>query len=323
MLSFSFVYLVIAIAFLFDFVNGFHDAANSIATLVSTKILKPFTAVLWAAFFNFIAFLFFDLHVANTLGSGLIDPNFVTSYIIFSALCGAILFNIVTAYIGIPSSSSHALVGGLIGAMVIKHGWHSLVFSGVFKTLLAIVLSPLFGLLLCMLILFFSNKFLHRYQHRLNKKIQLVSAALLSLAHGGNDAQKTMGIIAILLFSTHLLSGEFYVPFWVVVSCNLVMALGTFFGGWRIVKTLGEKITPLDAKDGAAVQTSSACILFITAHLGIPTSTTHTVTGSVTGAGLYKARRSVNWKILKNIVHAWFLTIPCAGLIAATCSYFL
>lgn len=323
MQSLTFVYIVVLVAFLFDFVNGFHDAANSVATLISTKILKPFTAVLWAAFFNFIAFLFFDMHVANTLGVGLVDPQFVTTAIIFSALCGAILFNIITAYLGIPSSSSHALIGGLLGAMLVKHGWHSLVFSGVFKTLMAIVLSPIFGLLLCMLILFILNKILHRYHHHFNKKLQLISAALLSLAHGGNDAQKTMGIIAILLFSAHLLGDHFYIPLWVVISCNFVMAIGTLFGGWRIIKTLGEKITPLDTKDGAAVQASSAIVLFITAHLGIPTSTTHTVTGSVTGARLYKSTRPVNWKILKNIMHAWCLTIPCAGLVAGGISYFL
>lgn len=322
MQSLTFVYVVVLVAFLFDFVNGFHDAANSVATLISTKMLKPFTAVLWAAFFNFIAFLFFDMHVANTLGVGLVDPNFVTTAIIFSALCGAILFNVITAYLGIPSSSSHALVGGLLGAMLVKHGWHSLVLSGVFKTLLAIILSPIFGLLLCLLILFILNKILHKYHHHFNRKLQLISAAMLSLAHGGNDAQKTMGIIAILLFSANLLGDHFYIPLWVVISCNFVMAIGTLFGGWRIIKTLGEKITPLDAKDGAAVQASSAIVLFLTAHLGIPTSTTHTVTGSVTGAGLYKSTRPINWKILKNIIHAWCLTIPCAGLVAGGISYF-
>lgn len=322
MFGLSFVYIVIFLAFLFDFVNGFHDAANSVATLISTKILKPFTAVLWAAFFNFIAFLFFDMHVANTLGVGLVDPHFVTPYIIFSALCGAILFNIITAYIGLPSSSSHALIGGLLGAMLVKHGWHSLIFSGVFKTLIAIVLSPIFGLLLCMLILLILNKILHKYHHHFNKKLQLISAALLSLAHGGNDAQKTMGVIAVLLFSSNLLGSEFHIPLWVVISCNFVMAIGTLFGGWRIIKTIGEKITPLDAKDGAAVQSSSAIVLFVTAHLGIPTSTTHTVTGSVTGAGLYKTTRPINWKILKNILNAWCLTIPCSGFVAGVISYF-
>ncbi|MCD8524932.1 MAG: inorganic phosphate transporter [Gammaproteobacteria bacterium] len=319
----TFVYVVIFMAFVFDFVNGFHDAANSIATLVSTKILKPLTAVLWAAFFNFIAFLFFDLHVANTLGVGLVDPSLVTPHIIFAGLCGAILFNVITAYLGIPSSSSHALIGGLLGAMFTKHGLHSLIFSGVFKTLIAIIISPLLGVLLCIFLLFIINKFLHRYHHHFNKKLQLISAALLSLAHGGNDAQKTMGIIAVLLFSANILGDHFYVPLWVVISCNFVMAIGTFFGGWRIVKTIGEKITPLDAKDGAAVQTSSAIILFLTTHLGIPTSTTHTVTGSVTGAGIYKSDRPVNWKILKNIGNAWFLTIPCSAFVAGLISFFV
>lgn len=314
----SFIYFVIVIAFLFDFVNGFHDASNSIATIVSTGVLKPIWAVFWAAFFNFIAFLFFHLNVANTFGLGLVAPNCVTPVIIFSALSGAILFNLITWYFGLPSSSSHALIGGLMGAVMAHCGWHALEFSGLSKTFAAILISPLLGMLLSFLLIWVLGSFYQKHSAlKFQKGFQLISAALLSLGHGGNDAQKTMGIIAILLFSSHLIGPHFYVPYWVIISCNLVMGLGTFAGGWRIVKTLGEKITSLEPKSGAAAETASAIVLFAATHLGIPVSTTHIVTGSIAGVGMQKGKNSINFNVLKQIIWAWVLTIPCAGLFAA------
>lgn len=315
-----FIFLVILIAFIFDFVNGFHDASNSIATIVSTGVLKPIWAVLWAAFFNFIAFLFFHLTVASTFGTGLVAADSVNTYVIFSALSGAILFNLITWYFGLPSSSSHALIGGLMGAVVAQSGWHSLQWAGLSKVFIAIIISPVLGMALSFLILWGIGKVLYVNKKELifQKSFQLISAALLSLGHGANDAQKTMGIIALLLFSSHLIGPHFYVPCWVTVSCNLVMGLGTFAGGWRIVKTLGEKITKLEPKSGAAAETASALVLFTATHFGIPVSTTHIVTGSIAGIGVHNGWLTTNWKILKKITWAWLLTIPCAGLLAAT-----
>ena len=318
--SLELVFIVIFVAFIFDFINGFHDAANSIATIVSTGVLKPFWAVLWAAFFNFIAFLFFHLNVANTFGVGLVSAASVTPFIIFAALAGAIIFNLFTWYFGLPSSSSHALIGGLVGAAVMHDGWSVLVMSGITKVLIAIIISPILGILFSGIILWLMNKLFMRKNStlRFDKSFQLISAAMLSLGHGANDAQKTMGIIAIVLFSSDLIGPHFYIPFWVVLSCNALMGLGTMAGGWRIVRTMGEKITPLQPRTGAAAETGSALVLFIATSLGIPVSTTHIVTGAICGVGMEKGMMNTNWQIMKKISLAWIVTLPTAGLIAAS-----
>lgn len=312
-----FVLFVIALAFIFDFINGFHDAANSVATIVSTGVLKPLTAVAWAAFFNFIAFLFFQLKVAGTIGTGLITPSIVDTYFVFAALSGAITWNLVTWYFGLPSSSSHALIGGLVGAAIAKGGMHTLNYPELSKVLISIVLSPLLGCLIGVILV----TVVKRLTRNLNEtsvnrwfgRIQFGSAALLSLGHGGNDAQKTMGVIAVLLFSAHLLDGHFYVPWWVMISCNLVMALGTLTGGWRIVNTLGNKITKLNPLRGSCAETGAAATLFLATDLGIPVSTTHTITGAITGVGI----KNIQWNTIRRIIWAWLLTLPAAGLIAA------
>lgn len=317
----SLVIFTIALAFLFDFLNGFHDAANSIATIVSTRVLKPHWAVIWAAFFNFVAFLFFGLKVANTIGTGLIDPSIVNVQMILAALTGAVFWNIFTWYFGLPSSSSHALIGGLLGAAIAKSGFSSLKFTGIFKVLAAIVISPLLGFIFGLFLMFLIARFFFNFTpHRVEglfRKLQFISSALISLGHGGNDAQKTMGIIAILLFSAGLLGDKFYVPLWVIISCNLVIALGTFFGGWRIVKTMGMKITKLKPVGGFSAETASAITLFLATGLGIPVSTTHTVTGSIVGVGSLHSTAAVRWGVARNIVWAWILTIPAAGLVGA------
>lgn len=315
------VLITIFLALLFDFLNGFHDAANSIATIVSTRVLKPHWAVLWAASFNFIAFFFFHLKVANTIGTGLIDPHIVDVSLVFAALGGAIFWNIFTWYYGLPSSSSHALIGGLLGAGIVKAGFAPLKMAGILKVLIAIVLSPLLGMILGLLLIFITTRlFSHFTPHRNDfwfRKLQLISSALISLGHGGNDAQKTMGIIAILLFAAGFLGDTFYVPFWVVISCYFVIALGTFFGGWRIVKTMGMKITKLKPMSGFCAETSSALTLFLATFLGIPVSTTHTITGSIIGVGTLYGHRAVRWGVARRIVWAWVLTIPAAGLVSA------
>jgi len=314
-----FVFLVIALAFIFDFINGFHDAANSTATIISTGILTPRQAVIWAAFFNFIAFLFFHLSVANTIGIGLINPNIVDTYLIFSALSGAIIWNLITWYFGLPSSSSHALMGGLIGAALVKGGFAVIIMSGFIKIALAIVFSPLLGFIMGSLLMLITHKLARNWsqvkQNRWFGYTQFVSAAMLSLAHGGNDAQKTMGIIAVLLFSTHLITGDFHVPFWVVISCNLVMALGTLAGGCRIVDTMGKKITSLTTRSGCSAETGASLTLFLATYLGIPVSTTHTITGAITGTSMMTLH-TIQWGIIKRIVYAWIMTLPIAGLIA-------
>lgn len=316
-----FIYIVIVLAFIFDFINGFHDAANSIAIMVATKVLKPFTAVLWAAFFNFIAFLFFHLSVANTIGSGLIEPHIITPYILFAALIGAIIWNLLTWYFGLPSSSSHGLIGGLVGAALVAGGWQVLNWHGLLPVLIAIVLSPVLGLSISWLLIKISHVLLKDINsdkaQRWAKRAQFVAGALLSLGHGGNDAQKTMGIIAVLLFSTGLLNGHFYVPFWVVVSCNFVMGLGTLIGGWRIVHTLGNKITQLTPLSGGCAATGAALTLFVATDLGIPVSTTHTVTGAILGVGTTNGWINTHWPIVRRIMWAWVLTIPAAGLVAS------
>ena len=317
---------LIAVALFFDFLNGLHDAANSIATIVSTRVLRPQYAVAWAAFFNFIAFLFFGLHVANTLGTGIIDPGIVTPQLIFAALMGAIVWNIVTWVFGIPSSSSHALVGGLVGAGWAKAGFHSVVWSGLNKTIAAIFLSPAIGFLLALvLILIVSWIFVRQTPFAVDRSfrfLQFVSASLYSLGHGGNDAQKTMGIIAILLYSQGHLGSTFYVPLWVVLTCQSAMALGTLFGGWRIVHTMGSKITRLNPMQGFCAETGGALTLFGATWLGIPVSTTHTITGAIVGVGAARRVSAVRWGLAGNIVIAWIVTMPAAGVIAAA-SYWM
>jgi PiT family inorganic phosphate transporter len=319
-IQFSLLIFVILLALVFDFLNGFHDAANSISTIVSTRVLKPHWAVVWAAFFNFIAFLVFHTNVAATIGVGLIDPSIIDIKIIFSALIGAILWNLITWYYGLPSSSSHALIGGLVGAGITKAGIHVLVIGGIVKVVASIFLSPFIGFLLgLILMLVVMRLFFNVYRHKVDnlfKKLQFISAALFSVGHGGNDAQKTMGIIAVLLFSTGRLGSHFYVPLWVVIACNLVMALGTLFGGWRIVKTMGMKITQLKPVQGFCAETTAAATLFLANHLGIPVSTTHTITGAIVGVGVVRKKKAVRWGIARRIVWAWLLTLPAAGVVS-------
>jgi PiT family inorganic phosphate transporter len=312
---------LIVLALLFDFINGLHDAANSIATIVSTRVLRPQVAVAWAAFFNFIAFLFFGLHVARTLGSGIVTATVIDAAVIFGALMGAILWNVITWAGGIPSSSSHALIGGLVGAGVAKAGFGAVVWSGLGPTLLAIVLSPLIGFGLALILVFITTWASHRSSpfgaDRVFRNLQLLSASLYSLGHGGNDAQKTMGIIAVLLFSQGRLGSEFYVPFWVVISCQAAMGLGTLLGGWRIVHTMGSKITRLTPMQGFCAETGGAITLFGATWLGIPVSTTHTITGAIIGVGAARRTSAVRWGVARGIVMAWIVTIPAAAVIAA------
>lgn len=318
--SHTLIILTIVLALFFDFLNGFHDAANSIAAVVSTRVLKPHWAVIWAAFFNFVAFLFFGVHVATTIGVGLVEPSVINTAVILSALLGAVFWNIFTWYFGLPSSSSHALIGGLLGASVAHAGTHPLNWIGISKVLAAIVLSPLVGMVMGMLLMVLTARiFFYSNQHRMDglfRHFQLLSSAFISLGHGSNDAQKTMGIIAILLFSANLIGPKFYVPTWVVILCNFVIALGTCFGGWRIVKTMGMKITKLKPVSGFCSDTASAFTLAIATMLGIPVSTTHTVTGAIIGVGAINGFSAVRWGVAKNIVWAWILTIPASGLVA-------
>jgi PiT family inorganic phosphate transporter len=320
-LSFPMLIGLIAIALAFDFLNGLHDAANSIATIVSTRVLKPQYAVFWAAFFNFVAFLFFGLHVAETVGKGIVDANIVDAQVIFGALMGAICWNIITWMLGIPSSSSHALIGGLLGAGIAKAGLSAVIWAGVIKTTAAIVLSPAFGLVLALfLVLGTSWLFVRstpKVADRRFRKLQFVSASLYSLGHGGNDAQKTMGIIAVLLYSQHRLGGTFHVPFWVVIACQAAMGLGTLFGGWRIVHTMGSKITRLTPAQGFCAETGGAITLFAANWLGVPVSTTHTITGAIVGVGASRRLAAVRWNVASSIVIAWVVTLPAAALIAA------
>jgi len=312
---------LIAVALLFDFLNGLHDAANSIATIVSTRVLRPQYAVAWAAFFNFIAFLFFGLHVAQTIGTGIIDVSIVTPRVIFGALTGAIVWNVVTWLAGIPSSSSHALIGGLVGAGIAKAGFSAVVWGGVGKTSAAIVLSPLVGFALALLLtLIVSWLFVRATPFAVDRKfrmMQFVSASLYSLGHGGNDAQKTMGIIAVLLYSQGYMGTTFHIPFWVVLSCQAAMGLGTFAGGWRIVKTMGSKITRLTPVQGFCAETGGAITLFMATELGIPVSTTHTITGAIMGVGAARKVSAVRWNVANGIILAWIITIPASGLMAA------
>ncbi len=313
-----FVICLIALALIFDFLNGFHDSANSIATIVSTRILKPHWAVIWAAFFNFIAFLFFKLQVAATMGTGLIDPSVVDKQLIFTTLCGAIFWNLLTWYYSIPSSSSHALIGSLVGASLAKAGIHSIQIVGISKVVVSIFFSPLLGFVLGVIFMYtVTIVFFHFNRAKVDRwfhKLQFCSSALMSLGHGGNDAQKTMGIIAILLFSSHLLGKTFYVPLWVIITCNFVMALGTLLGGWRIVKTMGMRITKLKPVHGSCAEFAGALTLFAATHWGIPVSTTHTIAGAIFGVGASNRSSAVRWGIAQRIVLAWVITLPASGL---------
>jgi PiT family inorganic phosphate transporter len=312
--------LLILVALAFDFMNGLHDAANSIATIVSTRVLKPHYAVVWAAFFNFAAFFVFGVHVATTVGSGIVDPGLVDDPLIFGALMGAISWNAITWWGGIPSSSSHALIGGIVGAGVAKAGFSSVIWSGLSKTIYAIVLSPLTGFVLALLlVLFVSWAFVRAspaFADGFFRKSQLVSAALYSLGHGSNDAQKTAGLIAVLLYS-HGIYEEFTVPGWVILACYTVMSLGTLMGGWRIVHTMGSKITRLTPMQGSCAETAGAITLFGATSLGIPVSTTHTITSAIVGVGAARRVSAVRWNVAAGIVYAWFVTMPAAAIIAA------
>lgn len=312
---------LIGVALAFDFLNGLHDAANSIATIVSTRVLRPQYAVAWAAFFNFIAFLFFGLHVAETVGKGIVSADVIDPMVIFGALMGAITWNVITWVLGIPSSSSHALIGGLLGAGLAKAGFSAVVWSGVLKTSFAIVLSPTIGLVLAMILVLFSAwafaSTSPRFADQTFRKAQFVSASLYSLGHGGNDAQKTMGIIAVLLYSQGMLGGEFHVPFWVVITCQAAMGLGTLFGGWKIVHTMGSKITRLTPQQGFCAETGGAITLFGATALGIPVSTTHTITGAIVGVGSTRRMSAVRWNVASSIVVAWVVTLPMAAIIGA------
>lgn len=315
------IIFLILLALSFDFLNGFHDSANSIATVVSTRVLSPRKAVLFAAFFNFLAFFFFGLHVANTIGKGIIDITIIDKTIIFGTLFGACGWNIITWYFGLPTSSSHALIGGMIGAGLVKAGPGALVWSGITKVMMFIIISPmlglLFGLLLGKIVYTLASHTSPRRVDHLFRKGQLVSAALYSMGHGGNDAQKTMGIIASLLFSAGLLGQNFHVPFWVIMACYMAIAAGTMFGGWRIVKTMGQKIAKLKPVDGFCAEAGAAITLFLASSQGIPVSTTHTITGSIVGVGSIRRLSAVKWGVAGRIVWAWIITIPCSAAIAA------
>jgi PiT family inorganic phosphate transporter len=310
---------LIAVALLFDLLNGLHDAANSIATVVATRVLRPQTAVVWAAFFNFVAFAVFGLHVAQTIGTGIVSAGVVDGSVIFGALTGAIVWNVVTWNLGIPSSSSHALIGGLTGAAIAKAGFASVIYSGLAITAAGIVLSPLLGFVLAQLLVLIVHWLNRRAApfavDRRFRVLQLLSAAMYSLGHGGNDAQKTMGIIAVLLFSQGLTGEKFHVPFWVVISCQAAMGLGTLLGGWRIVHTMGSRITQLKPIQGFCAETGGALTLFLATALGVPVSTTHTITGAIVGVGAARRTAAVRWTVARKIVVAWVLTLPAAALL--------
>lgn len=322
-----FILTAIFIAYAFDFINGFHDAANSIATIVTTGVLTPRKAVLWAAFFNLIAFMFFNLMVAKTIGYDLIDTSIIDTQLIFAALVGAIFWNLLTWFFGLPSSSSHALIGGLAGAAIARGGLATLKIQGFIKVAIGIFISPVAGLLAGLLLTYALTKlFRHKNElalNRLFKGLQLASSALLSLTHGSNDAQKTMGIIAVLLFSNHWIEGTFYVPFWVVISCQTIISLGTMAGGWRIVNTMGNKITQLNPLRGCTAETSAAAIILAATEFGVPVSTTQTVTGSIAGTGLVRGIMGTHWSMIRIILMSWILTLPATGFISGIITHFI
>ncbi|HZV67266.1 MAG TPA: anion permease [Telluria sp.] len=314
--------LLVGLALIFDFMNGFHDAANAIATVVSTGVLKPQSAVAMAAIFNFIAIFAVGLHVASTVGKGTIDPNVVDQYVIFGALVGAIIWNLITWYYGIPSSSSHALIGGLVGAAVAKSGTGALVGGGLLKTVIFIVLSPLLGFILgSLMMLLVSWLFVKSTPRKVDtwfRRLQLISAAAYSLGHGGNDAQKTIGIIWMLLIAAGVSkAGDASPPMWVIISCYTAISVGTLFGGWRIVKTMGQKITKLKPVGGFCAETGGAITLFTATAMGVPVSTTHTITGAIVGVGASQKMSAVRWGVAGTIVWAWIFTIPASAFMAA------
>ena len=324
-LGLGIVVALVLVALAFDFMNGFHDAANSIATVVSTRVLKAYQAVMLAAVFNFIALFVFQLKVATTIGRGIIDQGVVDHYLIFGALVGAITWNIITWYYGIPSSSSHALIGGLVGAAVAKAGTWALVPAGLLKTIAFIFVAPLLGMLLgALLMLAVAWLFVRSSPSRVDRwfrRLQLVSASLYSLGHGGNDAQKTIGIIWMLLIAAGYLGTNDPVPMWVIAACYITIGLGTAFGGWRIVKTMGQRITKLKPVGGCCAETGGAIMLFVATGLGIPVSTTHTITGAIIGVGSAQSASAVRWGVAGNILWAWILTIPCTAFIAGAAGY--
>ena len=321
------IWLIIGLALLFDFINGFHDAANSIATVVSTRVLSPKLAVVWAAFFNFVAFVVLGTHVAKTIGKGVIDPHVLTPHILLAAVVGAIVWNLITWWLGLPTSSSHALIGGLVGAALVAAGPSSILLPGLIKIAQFIVISPLVGMalgfLLMMIVYHLFQRSTPRKVDTLFRRLQLFSAAAFSLGHGGNDAQKTMGIITALLYSTGYLSGEFHVPFWVVLASHAAMGLGTMSGGWRIVRTMGMKLTKLQPVGGFCAETAGAITLFVVTLTGIPVSTTHTITGAIVGVGSVRRLSAVKWGVARRIVWAWVLTLPMAAAVAALCYFTL
>jgi PiT family inorganic phosphate transporter len=323
-MNFLFLIFILLVALFFDFTNGMHDAANSISTIVSTRVLSPRQAVVWAAFFNFLAFLIFSTTVAETIGKGMVDIRTVTSTVILAGLGGAISWNIITWYFGLPSSSSHALIGGYSGAAIAKSGVGVIILSGWYKTLLFIVLAPVIGLLLGFMLKIVSTWVLYRQSpvsvNKWSRVFQLFSASLYSLGHGGNDAQKTMGIITGLLFAGGLIH-EFKVPLWVVLSAHAAIGLGTLSGGWRIVKTMGQRITKLTPVDGVCAETSAAFSIFLATHLGIPVSTTHVITGAISGVGSATRFSAVRWGVTFRIFWAWVLTVPISALLGGVVYY--
>ncbi len=317
--------LLVALALAFDFMNGFHDAANSIATVVSTRVLKPYQAVIWAALFNFVAFWLFETKVAATIGKGIIEPAFVDNAVIFGALIGAIAWNVITWYFGIPSSSSHALIGGMMGAAMAKAGVTPLLAPGIIRTTTFILVAPLLGMLIGGLLMLLISWMCFRIApgrlDRWFRRSQLLASALYSIGHGSNDAQKTMGIIWLLLMSRGLATPD-HLPEWVVISCYMAIAVGTLFGGWRIIKTMGQKLTKLTPASGSAASLGGAVTLFIASNFGIPVSTTHTITGAILGSGAVQNPSRVRWGLATSLIYAWLLTIPAAALVAA-CAYWI
>ncbi|MBK7134025.1 MAG: inorganic phosphate transporter [Bacteroidales bacterium] len=323
----TFLYIVVALVLIFDFINGFHDSANSIATIVSTRVLSPVAAVSMAAFFNFIAFLVFPLKVATTIGKGVINPDVINLTVIASALIAAISWNLLTWWLGLPSSSSHTLVGGLVGAAVAYSGWGSVVFAGVIKIVVFIVIAPLLGMIMSFLIsalvIFLVRKKSPSGVDKHFRRLQLLSAAAFSLGHGGNDAQKSMGIIWVALIAAGLATKNDPIALWIVLSCQAAIALGTLLGGWRIVKTMGQKITKLKPFEGFCAESAGALTLFGATHFGIPVSTTHVITGAIMGAGARKGVSAVKWGVTTSIFWAWLLTIPVSAVVGALMFWFL
>ena len=325
--SMAFVIFLVIVALVFDFINGFHDSSNSISTIVSTRVLSPKYAVVWAAFFNFAAAFFIGTAVAHTIGRGIIHIEIVDNLVILAALSGAIIWNLTTWYFGLPSSSSHALIGGLIGAGITKAGTSTLVWSGIIKTTAFIILSPAIGLFLGYFFMVLSLN-LNRNSNmarsdKLYRKLQFISSAIYSLGHGMNDAQKTIGIIAIVLYSKGLINSSFNIPYWIIIMCYTTIAFGTMFGGWRIVKTMGTKITKLQPIGGFSAEAAAACAIIGASIFGIPVSTTHTINGAIVGVGATKRLSAVRWGVAGNIIWAWILTIPISAFISAATYFFI